>query len=80
MTVEDQEVLDFSKAVKRLMDNKDFQKVILDDFIDRQVLALGKDFDGLESELDALKAVTFLNRYLHTKLEDGKIILSNMKD
>jgi len=75
MTTAEEKVLDKAKKVERLYNNKDFQDVILEDYINTQVLALGLNFDATESDLDSLKAITHLSRYLETIKSDGKIVI-----
>ncbi len=79
MTEEEQEQVDFSRKVTRLADNKDFQDVILESYINGQALTLGTDFDGLDDEVDTLKAISHLKRWLRTSADNGKIILNTIK-
>ncbi len=79
MTVDQVDIVDTAKAVKRLYDNKDFQKVILEGYIESQVISLGTNFDGLDEELDMLKAITHLKRYLDAKVSDAIIVVDNNK-
>ncbi len=78
-TTEEQTVIDLAKATERLYKNSDFQKVILESYINTQVISLGVDFDATESELDALKAITHLVRYLETRQSEGIIMLQSNK-
>ncbi len=79
MTTDEVDVMKLGKAVERLYENEDFQKVILGDYIDRQALVLGKSFDGSESLVDALKAITHLSMYLDQKVQDAIIVVNNNK-
>ena len=69
------DVIELGKAVERLMLNVDFQKVILEEFIDKQGLDIAKSFNGSEEQVDTLKSITLLSNYLHTKIDDGKIVV-----
>lgn len=79
MTDEEQHIVDVGKAVERLRLNKDFQLAVEREYIESQVLALGKDFDATQDEQDTLKAITHLCRFLTRCEEDAKIILNTMK-
>ncbi len=77
MTVDEQEIVDEAKLVKKLMDDKVFQKVILEGYMEGQAISLGTNFDGLEEELDTLKAITNLKRYLDSRVENGIIVVQS---
>ena len=78
MYTEDQvDILELGRATQRLYDNKDFCRVILEGFIDKQGLGIAKNFDGSESDVDTLKSITLLNDYLTSKVEDSKIVLQH---
>lgn len=74
MTVDEQDVVDLGKAVSRLYENKDFQKVIEELYIDEQALTIGRSFEGSEDQLDTLKAVSHLRSWLDQRIEDAKIL------
>ena len=74
MSPEEQAVIDFGKKVDLLMEHKTFQEVIMRSYIDDQALSLGKAFNQSEGVIDALKAISHLNQWLQTKLEDAKKI------
>ena len=79
MTQDEVDVLEMSRAVDRLHKSEDFQKVILEGFIYSQALSTGTSFEGSMDDVDTLKAVSLLNRWLQDKIEQGKIILNQGK-
>ena len=79
MNVEEQALVDIAKATKRLMETDDYKLIIEHHYISAQLLALGKDFDATMDEIDTLKAITHLQRYLTANVNNGKIILDNIK-
>ncbi len=78
-TTEEQNVIDLGKATKRLMDSKDYQKVIREGFIQSKLNALGMDFDGSEADVDALKAIASLQTYLQSNLTQSEIMIQSNK-
>ncbi len=73
------DVIDTGKATQRLIDNKDFQKVILDGFMDDMALEIGKSFYGSSEQIDTLKSITLLSNYLTQKIDDAKNIINSNK-
>ncbi len=47
-----------------LLKNPQFQRVILDRYINQTALVLGSNFTGSDGEVEALKAVSHLNMFI----------------
>lgn len=77
MTLEEQKIVDLGRAIERLREEKDFQMVIEEAYINDQALSIGRDFYATEDQLDTLKAVSALRSWLQTNVEDGKIIINS---
>ena len=79
-TVAEDVVVDKGKAVERLYASQDFQEVILKDFIESTAIDVGSSFEGSESDIEALKAVSYLKRWLEQRVEDAKMIIQSSKE
>ena len=79
MTDDELEVIGLGKAVERLRANEDFKRVIEHSFIQEQALSIGKSFNGLQEQVDTLKGITLLDRYLQSLVDSAIIIQTNNK-
>jgi hypothetical protein len=72
MTIEDK-----AKAVTKLYSNKEFQELILQEFIDQDILRLTLE-DNVDSDSvrDQLKARSILNKYFYDIIEQAEIAKS----
>ena len=69
---ESAEIAEFKELcidARSLMDNRLFQKVILDGYIRDTALDIGTSFDGSDTDIDALRAITQLQNYLNSLVQ-----------
>ncbi len=64
------EVIDFGRKVDTLMKQKLFQEVIIEGYINATALAVGTDFDI--EDIDKLKGITLLKRYLEEAVNEAE--------
>ncbi len=79
MSNDDLEIFELGKATERLLMSSDFQKVILETFIDKQTLDTGKAFYGSQGEIDKLKGITMLDGFIKQSVEDARIVQNQNK-
>ncbi len=72
-TVDESEAIELAKAMKELLDNKNFQKVIIDGYINKVALDIGTSFTGDKSDIEVLSAITHLTNHINSVLTDGDI-------
>lgn len=65
------EAIALAQAVRDLMNDMRFKQVILENYIEETTRAIGSDFDNTPEQIDALKAVTHLKRWLDQAIDEG---------
>ncbi len=70
-TMEEAEILEMASDMRQLLDNRLFQKLIVDAYINKSALSVGTSFTGSKSDLELLSAVTHLTNHINTVIDDG---------
>lgn len=69
-----EETMELGRAAQRLLDNEDFQTVIIEGYIYGIAGETGTSFTGEPGQADMLKAVSHLNLWFNQLIEDAKIL------
>jgi hypothetical protein len=72
MTIEEREQLDkeimLSRDIELLVQDERFKRVILGAFIDEQLLEIGHRFTGSVEDVEKLKSIGYLKRWLNSAI------------
>jgi len=65
------------QMMKELIADSRFKALIMEDYIQDNALGVGTDFSASEEDMDTLKAISHLNRYMHRVIQDSELALQD---